>query len=76
MRPVPGLSVLGGGITGMTGDSILVLGATGSTGSRVARRLRAAGCPVRAASRAGQVRFDWTAPETWEPAVRASPGST
>ncbi|TCO62465.1 uncharacterized protein YbjT (DUF2867 family) [Actinocrispum wychmicini] len=34
------------------------------------RTLRAAGEPVRAASRSGEVRFDWTDPDTW-PAVLA-----
>jgi uncharacterized protein YbjT (DUF2867 family) len=48
---------------------ILVLGATGSTGRRVAERLRAAGWAVRAASRHSEVRFDWSDPTTWEPAV-------
>jgi uncharacterized protein YbjT (DUF2867 family) len=48
---------------------ILVLGATGSTGRRVAERLRAAGCRVRAASRHGEARFDWSEPTTWEPVV-------
>jgi uncharacterized protein YbjT (DUF2867 family) len=32
-------------------------------------RLRAAGADVRGASRRGEVRFDWTDPETWGPAV-------
>ncbi|NJQ03825.1 NmrA family NAD(P)-binding protein [Streptomyces zingiberis] len=49
---------------------ILVLGATGSAGRRVASRLRAAGAPVRAASRSGDTRFDWHDEETWEPALR------
>lgn len=31
--------------------------------------LRAAGRGVRAASRSGEVRFDWTQPATWRPAV-------
>ncbi|MFV2113090.1 NAD(P)H-binding protein [Micromonospora sp. LOL_025] len=53
----------------MSADDILVLGATGSTGRRVARRLSDAGLPVRAASRRGAVRFDWALPATWEPAV-------
>jgi uncharacterized protein YbjT (DUF2867 family) len=48
---------------------VLVLGATGSTGRRVAERLRAAGWAVRAASRHSEVRFDWTDPETWPPAL-------
>ncbi|MCX4675104.1 NAD(P)H-binding protein [Streptomyces sp. NBC_01433] len=49
---------------------ILVLGATGKTGRRVVQRLRDAGTArVRAASRSGGVRFDWTLPDTWEPAL-------
>lgn len=48
---------------------ILVLGATGTTGRRVADRLRAGGFTVRAASRRGEVRFDWSDPGSWEPAV-------
>ncbi len=39
--------------------AVLVLGATGKTGRRVADRLDAAGVPVRRASRSGDVRFDW-----------------
>ncbi|WP_245642421.1 SDR family oxidoreductase [Nonomuraea candida] len=48
---------------------ILVLGATGSTGRRVAETLRAQGHPVRAASRRGETPFDWSEPGTWEAAV-------
>jgi uncharacterized protein YbjT (DUF2867 family) len=48
---------------------ILVLGATGTTGRRVVSRLRAVGKEVRAASRHGEVRFDWSDASTWEPAV-------
>ena len=51
---------------------ILVLGATGTTGRRVADRLRAAGFAVRAASRRGEVRFDWSDPGSWEPAVEGA----
>lgn len=53
----------------MTEQVILVLGATGSTGRRVAESLRASGHTVRAASRSGETRFDWSAPDTWEAAV-------
>ncbi|WP_219470373.1 NAD(P)H-binding protein [Nonomuraea rhizosphaerae] len=53
----------------MTQHVILVLGATGSTGRRVTDLLRASGHTVRAASRSGETRFDWSVPETWEPAV-------
>jgi len=48
---------------------ILVLGASGKTGRRVAERLTAAGCPVRAASRSGETRFDWQDQTTWAPAL-------
>lgn len=51
------------------GNGILVLGATGSTGRRVARLLRDAGHPVRPASRSGEVRFDWADTGTWERAL-------
>ncbi|MGW0789740.1 NAD(P)H-binding protein [Streptomyces sp. NPDC002911] len=53
-----------------TSSDILVLGATGKTGRRLAARLRGTGSArVRAASRSGEVVFDWTLPETWEPAL-------
>ncbi len=43
-----------------TNDTVLVLGATGKTGRRLAEQLRAAGAPVRTAARKGaDVRFDW-----------------
>ena len=44
---------------------ILVIGATGKTGSRVAARLEAAGAPVRRLSRGAPIPFDWDAPATW-----------
>lgn len=54
----------------------LVIGATGTTGSRVAARLAAAGRPVRAASRsatpvagAHPVRFDWNDPASHDAAL-------
>lgn len=50
-------------------DEILVLGATGTTGKRVVRELEARGRVVRAASRRGQVRFDWGERDTWAPAL-------
>jgi hypothetical protein len=53
----------------MEEQPILVLRATGTTGRRVAGRLRAVGYAVRAASRRGEVRFDWSDPGSWEPAV-------
>ncbi|WP_116215294.1 NAD(P)H-binding protein [Streptomyces olivoreticuli] len=48
---------------------ILVLGATGKTGSRVLPRLRALGHRVRAASRSGATRFDWADRSTWDTAL-------
>jgi uncharacterized protein YbjT (DUF2867 family) len=48
---------------------ILVIGAGGTTGRRVAERLVAAGRPVRAASRSSATRFDWNDPATWAPAL-------
>ncbi|RIQ11203.1 NAD(P)H-binding protein [Jiangella rhizosphaerae] len=53
----------------MNERAILVLGGTGTIGRRLVARLRDAGAPVRAASRHGDVRFDWSAPQTWEPAL-------
>jgi len=49
---------------------VLVVGATGKTGSRVAARLRAQGIAVRGTSRSGEHPFDWTDPGTWDPALQ------
>lgn len=49
---------------------ILVTGATGKTGSRIAARLRAMGVPVRAGSRSATPAFDWEAPATWPAALQ------
>lgn len=49
--------------------TILVLGATGKTGRRVVARLRDQGHTVRAASRSGETRFDWTDRTTWAPVL-------
>lgn len=48
---------------------ILVTGANGKTGRKVAERLRAAGHAVRGMSRSTQPRFDWNDPETWSGAL-------
>lgn len=50
----------------MSTDTILVLGATGKTGRRVAARLRVHGTPVRAASRSSETPFDWSEPDGWD----------
>jgi uncharacterized protein YbjT (DUF2867 family) len=53
-------------MTTSTTAPVLVIGATGKTGRRVADRLTARGVPVRAGSRPA---FDWERPDTWAPAV-------
>ncbi|MFD8642807.1 NAD(P)H-binding protein [Streptomyces zaomyceticus] len=53
----------------MTDTTVLVLGGTGKTGRRVVNRLKERGATVRAASRSGDVRFDWDDVNTWEPAL-------
>jgi uncharacterized protein YbjT (DUF2867 family) len=54
---------------------ILVLGATGKTGSRVARKLAEGGTRVRRAARSGaDVIFDWNDPTTFEAALRGVSG--
>jgi uncharacterized protein YbjT (DUF2867 family) len=49
---------------------VLVTGATGKTGRRVAARLRAAGVPVREGSRRADPPFDWEDRSTWDAALR------
>lgn len=49
---------------------ILVIGATGKTGRRVAARLTEQGHEVRGASRRSAPPFDWTDPSTWPDALR------
>lgn len=49
---------------------VLVLGATGKTGLRVAAGLSRQGVGVRTASRHdGDIRFDWDDPTTYAPAL-------
>jgi uncharacterized protein YbjT (DUF2867 family) len=50
----------------------LVLGGTGKTGRRVAKRLAARGVPVRIGSRIGEPRFDWEDRSTWAPALEGA----
>ncbi|MFH8489548.1 NAD(P)H-binding protein [Streptomyces longisporoflavus] len=52
--------------------TVLVTGASGKTGRRVAEAAEAAGHTVRAASRSGAVKFDWYDPSTWEDALRGA----
>lgn len=44
---------------------ILLTGGTGTTGRRIADRLRARNVAVRCASRAGRPPFDWDQPDSW-----------
>lgn len=57
----------------MSTDTILILGATGKTGRRVAERLQGAGATVRTAARRGaDVRFDWDDVTTHDAALRGA----
>ncbi|HEX4224687.1 MAG TPA: NAD(P)H-binding protein [Pseudonocardiaceae bacterium] len=57
-------------------SEVLVIGSTGTTGSRVAAGLAARDVPVRLATRTprrpGQVRFDWTDPDTHRSALHGA----
>ncbi len=53
----------------MQDQPILVIGATGKTGSRVAAKLEAKGVSVRHGTRGASIPFDWENPETWGPAL-------
>jgi uncharacterized protein YbjT (DUF2867 family) len=50
----------------MADAGVLVTGATGKTGRRIAARLRAAGVPVREGSRRADPPFEWADKGTWE----------
>jgi uncharacterized protein YbjT (DUF2867 family) len=56
----------------MSEHPILVTGATGKSGSRVVRQLRAKGLPVRAAARTGEHSFDWNDSDTWDAALEGA----
>lgn len=49
--------------------TILLAGGTGTTGSRIAPRLRRLGADVRIGSRRGDPPFRWEEPATWGPAL-------
>lgn len=53
----------------MNHSPILVIGATGKTGSRIIKSLAAKGFPVRPGSRNSAIPFDWERPGTWAPAL-------
>jgi uncharacterized protein YbjT (DUF2867 family) len=54
----------------MNHSPVLVLGASGKTGRRVADRLEAGGIAVRRASRTSPCRFAWEDESTWDAALR------
>lgn len=56
----------------MTNQPVLVVGATGKTGSRVANKLEEKGVDVRRGSRNSKIPFDWEYPATWAPALRGA----
>ena len=53
-----------------TQETTLILGGTGKTGRRVAKKLIDRGLPVRIASRASTPPFDWSDRATWGPVLR------
>src|SRR2546425_791602 len=64
-----------GSVESMNDEMILVTGAAGKTGSRVARLLKERGVTVRTGSRSGTPSFDWTDRSTWKPALRGVTGT-
>jgi uncharacterized protein YbjT (DUF2867 family) len=52
-------------MTRQTTPLILLTGGTGTTGRRIAQRLRSRDVAVRCASRTGTPPFDWDRPDTW-----------
>ncbi|MGB0371358.1 MAG: SDR family oxidoreductase [Opitutales bacterium] len=56
-------------------QTVLVIGANGKTGRRVAERLQKSGVQVKAASRSSATRFDWNDASTWAPAIEGSTGA-
>src|SRR5688500_8357817 len=51
-------------------QTILVLAATGKTGSRIFKKLTDLGWPVRSGSRSANPGFDWQDKDTWKPALQ------
>jgi len=51
-------------------SNILVIGGTGKTGRKVARKLTTLGHNVRIGSRSASPSFDWDNPETWAEAMQ------
>ncbi|MGW0789742.1 NAD(P)H-binding protein [Streptomyces sp. NPDC002911] len=55
--------------TTSAGNTVLVIGGTGKTGSRTVARLREMGVETRSASRSGDILFDWADRTTWQAAL-------
>ena len=55
-----------------TTKPIVLIGGAGKTGARVLERLSNRDVPTRLASRSSQPAFDWTAPDTWAPALHGA----
>lgn len=51
---------------------VLIVGATGKTGGRVADRLERSGLPLRRASRTSTTHFDWNDRGTWQAALEGA----
>src|SRR5262245_16022680 len=56
-------------MTNSTNNTILVIGSTGKTGTRVVDQLEKRGIPVRRGSRSAAIPFDWDNPLTWPAAL-------
>lgn len=54
----------------MSKPPILVIGATGKTGARVAARLQTKGLSVRPGTRSAPIPFDWDNDATWAPTLK------
>ena len=62
-------------VSNIENSTILVIGANGKTGRRVAQRLHDAGIQVKAASRSSETYFDWDDRSTWPDAIRGTSGA-
>ncbi len=56
----------------MMNQPILVIGSTGKTGNRIARKLKQMGHAVRHGSRSAEIPFDWDDEATWGPALNGT----
>ena len=56
-------------------QTILVIGANGKTGRRVAERLKQSDISVKAASRSSETHFDWDDADTWGAALEGTQGA-